>query len=354
MFTRIAITGGGTAGHVFPAIAVAKELEGKNDTLKLYWVGSRKGMERKLVEQAGIPFYSIASGKLRRYFDLQNFLDIFKILFAIKQSLLIFLFRRPKLLFSKGGYVSVPPIIAAFILRIPVVVHESDWDPGLATKLGSKFARTICVSYEETKKFFPNKQVEVTGNPIRAEFYEKTPSVRQKYGIPQESFFVLALGGSSGAAQINTMIASHRKNFHESVYIMHQMGEKQFIDIQEPGYRTVAFISEDMNALLQDADLVISRAGAAFLWEMARLGKPMLLLPLKEGSRGDQIRNAEHFQSQAAAIILADDGSNLIELVESLRKDKQMRKCMGEAAKKLTSLRGAEKIADILDRIVTR
>ena len=345
MNKRIAFTGGGTAGHVFPGLAVYRALEAelirRDGTADLYWVGGRRGMEGPLLKDQAVRFYGIPTGKLRRYFSLRNFIDPFKVAGGFFAALILFLRERPGLLFSKGGFVAVPPVLAARLLGIPVFIHESDTDPGLATRITSRMAEKIFVAYEETRQSFPSalrSRVAVSGNPVRPEMLEGRRSRgRAALNLKEEELLLLVLGGSQGALQVNDLIRALAPELVKRCRILHQMGDLTYQESALEGYETRRFIGAELPDYLAAADLVVSRAGAGTLWELASLGKPMVLIPLGSGSsRGDQLKNAAMLEKRGAARVLTGPVSEqqlfqvLKELFESPEKrDELSRGCAG-------------------------
>lgn len=306
MKNHIVFTGGGTGGHVYPALAVIEIL--KAEGYKVSWIGSKKGIEYKIINKLGIDFYSIPSGKLRRYFSLKNFIDIFKISIGFLSSIILLIKLKPDLIFSKGGYVTVPPIIAAKIVKIKSITHESDFDPGLATRINSKFVDRILVPYNETKNLISAKyrdRVVVTGNPVRKEFFNPN---REKgleaIGLTDDRPIILVLGGSLGAKQINDLILSDIDYLSSKYNIYHQMGERNFVESKNRHYISTPFITDNMADIIKAADIVISRSGAGAIWEFITVGTPSLLIPLSAGSRGDQLRNAEYFRKKGTSLVL--------------------------------------------------
>ena len=340
---KIVFTGGGTAGHIYPGIAVADELKSicKNDNLQIFWIGCSKGMDRNIVEKsmevknASIrKFYSIPSGKLRRYFSIKNFFDLFNILFGFVKSFFLLLKIKPAVLFSKGGFVSVPPCLAAKILGIPVYIHECDFTLGLANRINVKSAKTIFVSYEETKSKMSQINKEktiVTGNPVRPVFY--SPNVEngfKKLGtnkLSQTKPVLLVLGGSLGAKQINQLIYENIEWLCEHFTVVHQTGlvnnsnekEVELINKYKDSYKPFSFIHQDMQDVLSCADVVVSRAGANSIWETAVENKPMILIPLcGSGTRGDQVDNALFFEEKECAKVLIGENANSKNLLDLL------------------------------------
>ena len=358
MNSRIAFTGGGTAGHVFPGLAVLRSLEEAPEgrgPLECFWIGSSGGMERQILGEAGIPYYGIPAGKLRRYLSLQNFTDLFKVVAGILSSLAILIQRRPALLFSKGGFVSVPPVLAAWILRIPVMIHESDVDPGLATRITARFARRILVSYEETRNCFApplGERVAVTGNPVRREIYlANREAGRRALGLADDQLLLMVLGGSQGALQINKLIAELAPQLVKRCQILHQMGKQTYRASSVEGYDTRKFIGAELPDYLAAADVVVSRAGAGSLWELAALRKPMILIPLgRENSRGDQIRNAELFQTRGSAETLTGEVTpqRLMQTLNRLLEDPARRRALSGACETLAQRRGDRAVAELI------
>ncbi len=366
----VVFTGGGTGGHIFPGIAVT-EIFQKETNLDLLWVGSKNKTDAAYVEAAGIAFKGIPSGKLRRYFSFQNFIDIFKVAAGFFVSLALFIRLKPLFVFSKGGFVSVPPCIAAWCLRIPVITHECDISPGLATKINTRFADTVLVSYPETAAFFPSntkEKIQCTGNPVRQAFYTANPDEGKtfiKYAGTKPVLFIQ--GGSLGAVQINKIIEETIVFLTRYFFVVHQTGGKNAADgekiqtvlkatapEQADSYCFFPFIGKEMPAVLSCADLVVSRAGANSLWESAAAGKPMILLPLsKGGSRGDQIENAEFFASRGAATVLTDETAtppSFCKTVERFINEPEYRNAMAAASQALAQNKPAEIIAALLQQ----
>ncbi len=355
----IVFTGGGTGGHIFPGLAVADELSDLT-TVPLYWIGSSSGMDRSIVEKNKniTRFFGVPAGKLRRYFSLQNVLDVFKIFAGFCASFFHLLFLKPAVVFSKGGFVSVPVCFAAALLKIPVYTHECDFSAGLATKLNSLVASHILVSYEETKLFFKpatRKKVIVTGNPVRPVFYEADPLKGRAFlgldAIVQkgEKPLLLVCGGSLGARQINDLVLECVQDLCEKFIVVHQTGRafreeqessdaKKHVTLPED-YYAYDFIYDEMPHVLAAADIVFSRAGANSLWENAVTGKAMVLLPLSgSGTRGDQVENAAFFETQGAALVLDADADKdvLVSTLDTLNNQKK-RNALSLTAKNMCS-----------------
>ena len=368
MSIKIVFAGGGTGGHIYPGLAVADELkkiaEKNNLKIKIYWFGNSSGMDRTLVEKSGSAdrFCAIPSGKLRRYFSIKNFFDVFKIIAGIAVSFFRLLFIRPAVVFSKGGFVSVPPCFAARILRIPVFTHECDFTPGLATKINSRFASKILVSYPETVKFLPkNKQsiAVVTGNPVRPVFYEADAQKGRKFLFEGKHTdlkkpVLLVLGGSLGAHQLNELVVENLAWLTEHFNVVHQCGSKDasFVPSQTDSYFPYPFIYEQMPDVIACADVILSRAGANTVWESAVEKKPSVLIPLcGNGTRGDQVDNANFFKERGAAFVLTGNEAVFENLRNCLEKllDKKERDLMSQKMAELASgKRASLKIAELI------
>jgi UDP-N-acetylglucosamine--N-acetylmuramyl-(pentapeptide) pyrophosphoryl-undecaprenol N-acetylglucosamine transferase len=349
----VAFAGGGTAGHVFPGLAVAERLD-----RRIVWIGSRDGVEKGLVTGTGVDFRGIPAGKLRRYLSPRNLSDIFKILAGILASVRILRRERPALLFSKGGFVSVPPVIAARLCGIPAWTHESDFDPGLATRINLRFCEKVLVSFPETLRFLPpaaQAKAVVTGNPVRAAMYAADPARGRRFaGCPDGKPFLFVIGGSLGSSFLNGLIRSSLPLLLPRFIVMHQTGEKDYAASEADGYIAAAFIGEELPDVMAAADLVVSRAGANTLAELAALGRPSLLIPLPQSSsRGDQLRNAEVFRSHGAAEVLPEEQASpqsLLVVIRRLFSDPGRLQEMGRAASALAGGRPAEAIASLIRR----
>ena len=332
----IAVTGGGTGGHVYPALPVIRKLQKEN--YDIHWVGSYKGIEKGLIQKWDIPYHAISTGKMRRYFSLRNFTDIFRIIFGFVQSFILLSRLKPVLLFSKGGFVSVPPVVAAYILRIPVLTHDSDVDPGLATRINSRFARRIFVPYEDSIRFFSENyasRLVVSGNPVREEFFQNEMTLPEDLEQKiQGRKLIVVIGGSLGAEQLNSLVAETLEKLTEEYFVIHQMGEKNYKPSDNPFYLPLPYINEELPAIFSKADLAVSRAGAGTLWELAAAGTPSLLLPLINGSRGDQIKNAGVFASAGLSVILPDntDADIFIREIYGILEEEEKLKSMKSAA----------------------
>ena len=349
----IAFTGGGTGGHIYPGLAVIESLR-KDFDGRIIWIGSKKESDRKTVEAAGVEYFAIPSGKLRRDFSLKNLADAFRVLAGYFAARRILAREKPLLLFSKGGYVSVPPCRAAASLGIPYFTHESDLTMGLATRLNARKADRVLVSYEETKAGMGPalaSRTVVVGNPIRAAIRSgDADKGREILGAEHGLPIVLFIGGSQGARQVNDLVLAVLPELTKLALVVHQTGEAANASQATDGaagvaavaagrYRPYAYIRDELPHILAAADLVVGRAGAASLWEAAALAKPMVLIPLAgAGTRGDQVDNARLFEAAGAATVLVGDDAtpyNLVKAIGYYLGDAEARRAAGLAAQKL-------------------
>jgi UDP-N-acetylglucosamine--N-acetylmuramyl-(pentapeptide) pyrophosphoryl-undecaprenol N-acetylglucosamine transferase len=352
----IAFTGGGTGGHIYPGLAVVSYLQ-RQMSLRVFWIGSNSGMDRSVVESAGLEFFGIPSGKLRRYFSLRNLADIFKVAAGFLAAWKILKREKPALLFSKGGFVSVPPCAAAAVQGIPVFTHESDFSPGLATRINTRFAEKIFTAYAGTAAFFRTREKEkirLTGNPIRPEFRSADPRKGRAFlGLEENSRILLVLGGSQGAREINELVWKCLPELTREYVVVHQTGPGNDGDRKRVArYLPFPYIKEELPHIIAAAELVLCRSGAGTIWECAALGKPMIFVPLSgSGTRGDQVENARIFEEAGAGVTLLGGGvtpEKLTETIKAIAGDEKKRKAMAGAAVKIAGADGAALITEIL------
>ncbi len=308
---KIVLTGGGTAGHVIPNLALLPLLQREGFTAE--YIGSDQGLEKRLVSEAGIPFHGISSGKLRRYFDLKNFTDPFRVVAGAFQAWSLLGRIRPAVVFSKGGFVTVPVVLAAAARRIPVVLHESDMTPGLANRLCLPFAARVCASFEATLRHLPVGKGVHTGAPIRAELVRGDKSAGLRFlGLEDDPSrpLLLVVGGSLGSRALNRAVRDALPALAERFRVAHVCG-KGGVDAGfegRAGYRQFEYVGAEMPDVFAAADLVLSRAGANAIFEILALQKPNLLVPLPlSASRGDQILNAREFASKGYSRVLPEE-----------------------------------------------
>lgn len=325
---RIVLTGGGTAGHVTPNIALLPRL--KELGYDVHYIGSYNGIEKTLMEGCQIPYYGISSGKLRRYFDLKNFSDPFKVLKGFSEASKLLKKLKPDVVFSKGGFVSVPVVIAAKQLRIPVIIHESDMTPGLANKLSIPAASKVCCNFPETISHLPKGKAVLSGSPIRQELLtgDRTKAL-QFTGLSGTKPVLLIIGGSLGSVVVNEAVRSILPKLLKKFEIIHLCGKGKLDQTLTAlnGYVQYEYISDELKDLFALSDIVISRAGANSICEFLALRKPALLIPLSAAaSRGDQILNAHSFEKQGYASVLEEEqlkGDSLYEALISLWENRE-------------------------------
>ena len=335
---KIVLTGGGTAGHVTPNIALLPHL--KEAGFEVSYIGSYDGIEKRLISDFDIPYYGIATGKFRRYFDLKNFTDPFRVLKGFSEAKKYLKAIKPDVVFSKGGFVSVPVVRAASSLGIPCIIHESDMTPGLANKLCIPVADKVCCNFPETYNLLPEGKAVMTGSPIR----EELATGSKETGLNLCNFHnlkpvIMVIGGSLGAANVNLYVRKALPVLLEKYQIVHLCGKEKIDNLllNTPGYKQFEYVKEELKDLFAMADVVISRAGANAICELLALKKPNLLIPLSaNASRGDQILNANSFLSQGFSMVLDEDDlteESLVQAVDTLyEKRHEYRKVMEESA----------------------
>ena len=306
---KIVLTGGGTAGHVTPNIALIPFL--KEAGYEIAYVGSYNGIEKSLMEDLGIPYTGIATGKLRRYLDPKNFTDPFRIIKGFGEAKKFLKQYKPDVVFSKGGFVSVPVVRAAGSLNIPCVIHESDMTPGLANKLCYGSAVKICCNFPETVSSLPQKKAVLTGTPIRTELFTGDAAKgRELCGFTDDKPVLMVTGGSLGAMAVNQAVRDALPSLLEKYNVVHLCGKNKVDNMMLtiPGYRQFEYIKDEMKDLFALADVIISRAGANAICEILALKKPNILIPLpSKASRGDQLLNAKSFEAQGYSVVLDQD-----------------------------------------------
>lgn len=318
---KIVMTGGGTAGHVTPNIALMPALQKKG--YEISYIGSYEGIEKRLIEEQNIPYYGISSGKLRRYFDPKNFSDLFKVLKGYRQSVKLLRKIQPDVVFSKGGFVSVPVVLAAKHCHIPAIIHESDLTPGLANRIAIRYATKVCCNFPETLGYLPKDKSVLTGSPIRRELL--SGSKEKAFSLcrfdDRSKPVILIVGGSSGSRAINTAVRNLLPELIKKYNIIHLCGKGNMDSTLNhvPGYVQFEYANQELADLFALADLVISRAGANAICELLALRKPNILIPLSaQASRGDQILNANSFRSQGFSYVLEEEELTNTTLLEAI------------------------------------
>ena len=317
---RIVLTGGGTAGHVTPNMALIPNLQEAGYDIQ--YIGSYDGIEKDLITGIDIPYHSISSGKLRRYFDVKNFTDPFKVMKGYLQASKLLKQLKPDIVFSKGGFVSVPVVLAAKHRHIPCIIHESDMTPGLANKLAIPSATKVCCNFPETLNYLPNGKAVLTGSPIRQELFEGNKERGLSFcGFTSDKPVILVIGGSLGAVAVNNAVRESLDELLKHFQIIHLCGKGKVEPSlqQKQGYVQFEYIKKELSDLFACTDLMISRAGANAICEILSLRKPNILIPLSAAaSRGDQILNARSFEKQGYSFVIEEESLTREALVQAV------------------------------------
>lgn len=353
LMKRIILTGGGTAGHVTPNIALLPKL--RELGYEVQYVGSYDGIEKKLIEELDVPYHGIASGKLRRYFDLKNFTDPFRVVKGFFQAKKVLKEVRPDIVFSKGGFVSVPVVQAAKQLHIPVIIHESDMTPGLANKLAIPAATKVCCNFPETIPYLPEGKAVVTGSPIREELRSGNKLAALDFcGFTSDKPVLLVIGGSLGSVAVNHAIRSILPDLLQTFQVIHLCGKGNLDESLNGtrGYVQYEYIKQELADLFALADVVVSRAGANAICELLELRKPNLLIPLPaSASRGDQLLNAESFRKQGFSEVLQEETITPELLLTTISSLYQNRATYIAAMEKSTASNAVNTIIQLIEEI---
>jgi len=352
---RILFTGGGTGGHIFPIVAVARQLkklaQEQQMDLELFYLGPAD-FDLQPLRAEDIKIETILAGKLRRYFSGWTILDVFKIPLGFLQALIYLYIWMPEAIFSKGGYGSVPVVCVGWLFRIPVLIHESDTIPGLANRLAAKLARRVAVSFEQTKKYFPEQKTALVGNPVRIEITQGSrEEAKNIFKLVSDDPVILVLGGSQGAQTINEIILAVLPRLLEKTEIIHVCGPKQYQGLSLPlkKYHLYPFLDENqIQHAYAMADLVIARAGAGSIFEIAACGKPSILIPLPSAASDHQKENAFTYAKSGATVVIeqANLTPNLfLEKIFSLLSQPELRQKMSQSALSFAKPEAGQKIA---------
>ncbi len=347
---KIVLTGGGTAGHVTPNISLVEKL--KSNNYDIYYIGRKEKdkeiIEKRLIEAINIPYYGISSGKLRRYFSVENAKDIVRVIKGVSDALFVLKKIKPDVVFSKGGFVTAPVIFASKLLKIPVVIHESDLTPGLANKLSMNHSEVILTSFEETIKYLPTGKGIVTGPPIREDILKGDADKAKKLcNFKDDKKVILIIGGSTGAKKINETIVASINELTEKYNVIHIVGKGNLTDTKNDSYYQVQYLHDELKDCFQYADIVISRAGSNAIFELLSLNKPNILIPLsKESSRGDQILNAEVFEKNGYSKVLQENELNKESLLNNVKDLLNNKETYIDAMKKSNFKNGSDKVIE--------
>lgn len=349
---KIVLTGGGTAGHVTPNIALLPRL--LESSYEVSYIGSYKGIEKDLIEAQNIPYYAISSGKLRRYLDLKNLSDPLKVIKGLGQSVRLLRKIKPDIVFSKGGFVSVPVVLAAKLLGIPIIIHESDITPGLANKISIPAAKKVCCNFPETLKYLPKEKAVLTGSPIRQELLSGDPKNARSYcHFDSLKPVLLVIGGSSGSKAINDAVRSLLPILRKEFQIIHLCGRNNLDDslAGTPGYAQFEYVNQQLKDMFALADIVISRAGANAICELLALRKPNILIPLSAAaSRGDQILNAKSFEKQGFSYVLEEENLTDDSLLSAIHAVFKQRDSYREAMSKSGPTDSIQTIIQLIEK----
>lgn len=353
---RILLTGGGTAGHVTPNIALLPRL--RELGYDISYMGSYDGIEKKLITEFQIPYYGISSGKLRRYFDPKNFSDPFKVLKGYGEAVRIIRKLKPDVVFSKGGFVSVPVVLAAKRCKVPCIIHESDMTPGLANKLAIPAASKVCCNFPETLQYLPKDKAVLSGSPIRQELLHGDALAARKFtGLTDDKPVILVMGGSLGAAAVNEAVRKILPTLLKDFHVIHLCGKGK-LDASLSGlsgYVQYEYINEELKDLFALADIVISRAGANSICELLALHKPNLLIPLSAAaSRGDQILNALSFEKQGFSLVLEEEAISNEVLLQTIHRLYDERASFSEAMKASRQTDSIDTIVGLIEEAASR
>ena len=350
---RIILTGGGTAGHVTPNIALIPRL--RELGYDIHYIGSYDGIEKELIEALDIPYHGISSGKLRRYFSTKNFSDPFRVMKGFEEAKKLIRDLQPNVIFSKGGFVSVPVVLAGKRNKVPVVIHESDMTPGLANKLSLSSATQVCCNFPETLEHLPKDKAVLTGSPIRQELLSGNRLAAMDIcGFSADKPVILVVGGSLGATAINNAIRQALPELLEEFQIIHLCGKNKLDPSLDgtKGYAQFEYIKAELRDIFALADIVISRAGANAICELLALRKPNLLIPLSaNASRGDQILNARSFEQQGFSLVLEEESLDKTTLLENVHRLYKERDSFMTAMKKSQLQNSIETITNILEEV---
>lgn len=319
---KIVLTGGGTAGHVTPNIALLPAL--KEAGYEITYMGSYDGIEKRLISDFELPYVGISTGKFRRYLDIKNLTDPFRVMKGFSEARKFLKEYKPDVVFSKGGFVSVPVVRAAASLEIPCIIHESDMTPGLANKLCIPVAKKVCCNFPETLKLLPEDKAVLTGSPIRAELSQGNKLAGlDMCGFSANKPVIMVIGGSLGAANVNKAVREALPQLLQDFQVVHLCGKDKIDNLllNTSGYKQFEYIKSELKDLFAMADIVISRAGANAICELLALKKPNILIPLPaSSSRGDQLLNAQSFESQGFSIVINEDDLTTQLLVDKVQE----------------------------------
>lgn len=351
---KIILTGGGTAGHVTPNIALIPELQKQG--YDIHYIGSYEGIEKRLISDLGIPYYGIASGKLRRYIDPKNLTDPFKVVKGLGQARSLLKKINPDVVFSKGGFVSVPVVLAAKSRHVPCIIHESDMTPGLANKICIPCAQRVCTNFPETMQHIPAHKGVLTGTPIRQDLFHGDAAAGLAFcGFDKQKPVLMIIGGSLGSVRVNEAVRAILPQLLQKYHIIHLCGKGKTDHnlMKVEGYAQFEYIKDELSDLMAAADVVISRAGANAICEILALRKPNILIPLSaQASRGDQILNAASFEKQGYSIVIQEEDITNDGLLQAVEQAYENRAKFVKAMERSQLNNSIEKIVELINSAV--
>lgn len=366
---RILLTGGGTGGHIYPLISVTEEIyrltKERNQEVEIRYLGPASILNREF-RKRGVRVGEIISSKLRRYFSLDNFIDIPKFILSFFQALFKVFWFMPDVVFSKGGPGALAIILASRIYRLPIIIHESDTVPGLTNRLSARFAKRIAIAFEKAAQYFPEEKVILVGNPVRSNLLKDIPdqeTAKKVLGFNSEEPLILVMGGSQGALKINNFILDNLREILDLAQVIHQAGPANFQEVKKEAdfilqslddfykkrYHLEGYLEEDLKDAFAAADLVLSRAGAGAIFEIAAFAKPAILIPLEESAGDHQKFNAYEYAKTGAAIVIEEPNfksSIFLVQAQKILTDLDLKRKMSEAAKSFAKPEAAKKIAE--------
>ena len=349
---KIVMTGGGTAGHITPNIALFDGL--KKAGYEIFYIGEKGGMEEELIKKEGIPFFGITAGKMRRDKSVKtmakNASDMFRVLKGTNQAKKLLKEIRPDVVFSKGGFVSVPVVMAAHSKKIKIVCHESDMTPGLANKIALPYADKICVSFPETLDCVEREKAVLTGSPVREGLFSGDRAKGLSLcGFSGDKPVIMVMCGSQGSVKINQIVRDILPEITKKFDLVHLCGKGNKADIITNGYKQFEYVNEELPHIFAAADMVISRAGANSISEFLSLKKPNLLIPLGgRATRGDQILNAESFEKQGFSLVLPEAELTEVTLKANIEKLYAQREAYIGKMEKSGASDGVRKILEVI------
>ncbi|APC47389.1 undecaprenyldiphospho-muramoylpentapeptide beta-N-acetylglucosaminyltransferase [Virgibacillus halodenitrificans] len=350
---RILFTGGGTAGHVIVNLALIPKYQEQG--WEIDYIGSYDGIERKLIgELEGVTYHPISTGKLRRYISKENMKDPFKVIKGIFQAASFIGKRKPRVIFSKGGFVSVPVVLAAKLRGVPVIIHESDYTPGLANKIAIPFAKKVLATFPETMQYLPEKKAEYVGAVIREELFKGNREAGLKFAsLTNKKPVLLIMGGSGGAKKINETVRAALPELLKYFQIIHLCGQgKVDASIEAEGYTQFEYINEELKDIFAATDYILSRAGSNAIFEFLALRIPMLLVPLsRQASRGDQIINAKSFAEKRYARVVEEENLTEETLIKEVNQLSEMAPIMIDHMKEFKSEKSRDRVMEIISEV---